>query len=80
MKIGVIGVGAVGSACVLATTMRGCAREIVLVNRGRERAKGVATDMQYGAPLSRVIDLYDGDYSDLAGAALHLRQFLASKI
>ncbi len=70
MKIGVIGVGAVGSACVLATVMRGCAREIVLLNRGRERAKGVATDMQYGAPLSGVVDLYDGDYSDLAGAAL----------
>jgi L-lactate dehydrogenase len=70
MKIGVIGVGAVGSACVLATVMRGCAREIVLLNRGRERAKGVATDMQYGAPLSGVVDLYDGDYSDLAGATL----------
>src|SRR5262245_25531467 len=54
MKIGVIGVGAVGSACVLATVMRGCAREIVLLNRGRERAKAVATDMQYGAPLSGV--------------------------
>jgi len=60
----------VGSACVLATVMRGCAREIVLVNRDRKRAKGVVTDMQYGAPLSGAVDLYDGEYADLAGAAL----------
>ena len=26
--------------------------------------------MQYGAPLSGVVDLYDGEYADLAGAAL----------
>jgi malate/lactate dehydrogenase len=38
MKIGVIGTGAVGSACTFATVMRGCAREIVLVNRNRTRS------------------------------------------
>jgi L-lactate dehydrogenase len=70
MKIGIIGAGAVGAACALATVMRGCAREIVLVNRTRERAKGMTTDMSYGAPLSPVVDITDGDYSDLAGAAL----------
>lgn len=70
MKIGIIGTGAVGAACTLSTIMRGCAREIVLVSRGRARAKGVATDMRYGAPLSPTIDVRDGDYEDLAGAAL----------
>src|ERR1700694_4974690 len=50
--------------------MRGCAREIVLVNRDRKRAKGVATDLRYGAVLSPTIDIRDGDYADLAGAAL----------
>jgi L-lactate dehydrogenase len=70
VKIGVIGAGAVGSACMLSTVMRGCAREIVLVNRDRKRAKGVVTDMQYGAPLSMTVDLCDGDYADLADAAL----------
>lgn len=70
MKVGIIGIGAVGSACALATVVRGCAREIVLVNRARERARGAATDMQYGAPLSPAVDLYDGDYPDLAGAEL----------
>jgi L-lactate dehydrogenase len=32
----------------------------------------VATDLQYGASLSSVVDIRDGDYSDLAGAALVL--------
>ena len=70
MKIGIIGAGAVGAACAMATLMRGCASELVLVNRGRDRAKGMATDMGYGAPLSSTTKVTDGDYSDLAGAAL----------
>jgi L-lactate dehydrogenase len=70
MKIGVIGAGAVGSACLLSTVMRGCAREIVVVNRNRKRAIAVATDTQYGATLSPAVDIRDGDYPDLAGAAL----------
>jgi L-lactate dehydrogenase len=70
MKIGIVGAGAVGAACAMATLMRGCAGELVLVNRGRDRAKGMATDMGYGAPLSSTTGVTDGDYSDLAGAAL----------
>jgi L-lactate dehydrogenase len=31
MKIGIIGAGAVGSACLTALVMRGCAREIVIL-------------------------------------------------
>jgi L-lactate dehydrogenase len=54
----------------MATIMRGCAGELVLVNRGRDRAKGMATDMAYGAPLSSTTRVTDGDYSDLAGASL----------
>jgi L-lactate dehydrogenase len=70
MKVGIVGAGAVGAACAMATVMRGFASELVLVNRGRDRAKGMATDMGYGAPLSSTTTLTDGDYSDLAGAAL----------
>jgi L-lactate dehydrogenase len=70
MKVGIIGAGAVGSACALALVMRGAAREVVLVDRTRERARAVATDMRYGAPLSPLVDIRDGDFNDLAGAAL----------
>ncbi len=70
MKVGVIGAGAVGSACVLSMLQRGSCREIVLVNRTRERAAGAATDMRYGRPLSPPVDVRDGEYEDLAGAEL----------
>src|SRR5713101_9140991 len=69
-KIGVIGAGAVGSACLLSGVLRGIAREIVVVNRNRKRAKAVVTDLQYGAALSSVVHIHDGEYSDLTGAAL----------
>ncbi|MDB5447446.1 MAG: lactate dehydrogenase [Phenylobacterium sp.] len=69
-KIGIVGLGAVGAACAMAVILRGFTRELVLVDRTRRRAKAVATDMRYGAPLSDVIDVRDGDYADLAGAAL----------
>jgi L-lactate dehydrogenase len=70
MKIGVIGAGAVGAACAFATVMRGCAREIVLVNRNRKRSIAVAKDIRYGAPLSPVSHIRDGEYVDLKGAAV----------
>jgi L-lactate dehydrogenase len=70
MKVGIIGAGAVGSACLLSLVLRGCAREVVLVNRNRKRAQGVVTDVQYGALLSPRVELRDGDYSDLTGASL----------
>lgn len=70
MKIGIIGAGAVGAACLMSVVLRGSAREVVLVNRNRKRAQGVVTDVQYGAVLSAPIAVDDGDYSDLAGASV----------
>ncbi len=70
MKIGIIGAGAVGTACLLSVVTRGSAREVVLVNRNRKRAEGVVTDVQYGAVLSPTIAIKAGDYSDLAGSSV----------
>jgi L-lactate dehydrogenase len=70
MKVGIIGAGAVGSACLTALVTRGCAREIVVVNRDRNKARGLVTDVQYGAVLSPGVELRDGDYADLKGASL----------
>jgi len=70
MKVGVIGAGRVGSACAFALVMRGVAREVVLVDRSRARAKAVATDIRYGASLSESTDIRDGDYPDLVGVAV----------
>jgi L-lactate dehydrogenase len=70
MKIGIIGVGAVGSACLLSLVLRGSAREIVVIDTDRKRARGVVCDVQYGATLSPRVEIRDGDYADLAGASL----------
>jgi len=72
MKLGIIGTGNVGNAIALAAVARGSAREIVLVNRTRQVAKAVATDLRYGIPLGPRIDISDGDYDALNGAGVVL--------
>lgn len=69
MKLGIIGIGNVGAACALAAVTRGSAREIILVNRTRKITEAVATDMRYGTPLGPKVEITDGDYAALAGAA-----------
>jgi L-lactate dehydrogenase len=70
MKVGIVGAGQVGSACLLSLVMRGSANEIVLINRDQKKAHGVVTDVRYGAALLPRVDVRDGDYPDLAGAAV----------
>jgi L-lactate dehydrogenase len=70
MKVGIVGVGAVGAATAMALALRARVRELILINRNRARAKAVATDMHYGVPLSPLVRIADGDYGDLADAGL----------
>lgn len=70
MKVGIIGAGAVGSACLAAFVMRGFARQIVILDRNPAKALGLATDVQYGASLFSPVDIRAGDYADLQGASL----------
>jgi L-lactate dehydrogenase len=70
MKIGIIGAGAVGTACAFSVVMRGCADELVLLDRNSKRARGVVCDLQYGAAISPAITLIAGNYDDLVDADL----------
>jgi L-lactate dehydrogenase len=72
MKIGIVGTGNVGCTCAMAVALRGSARTIVSVNRTRKTAEAVATDIRYGVPLGRKVDILDGDYGDLEGAEVVL--------
>lgn len=72
MKLGIVGTGNVGCAIALAAVTRGSAREIVLVNRTRKTAEAVATDLRYGTPLGRTVEIVDGDYDALKGAGIVL--------
>ena len=70
MKMGIIGVGSVGSAIAMAAASRARVREIVLVDRARPRSKAVATDMHYGAALSPLVSIRDGDYPEASETRL----------
>jgi L-lactate dehydrogenase len=71
VKVGVVGAGAVGAATALSLIQRGgMFRELVVLDRDRKRADGVATDMRYATPLSPTVDIRAGDYDALTGAEL----------
>lgn len=70
MKMGIIGVGAVGSATAMAVVLRARARELILIDKNDARAKAVAIDMHYGIPLSPIVTVRAGNYDDLTGAGL----------
>jgi L-lactate dehydrogenase len=66
VKVGVIGVGAVGAATVLSLIERGgMCREIVLVDRTPERATGVATDRSDPKGRLRLLDTNAKVYADI---------------
>ncbi|MGO9135769.1 MAG: lactate/malate family dehydrogenase [Methylovirgula sp.] len=70
MKLGILGVGAVGSATAMAVALRARVRELVLIDKDQARAKAVAVDMHYGVPLSPIVSIRDGDYDDITDAGL----------
>ena len=70
MKVGLIGVGAVGAASALAMVERGVCRELVLVDKNARRARGVAQDLSYSEPLAPAVDVVCAGYDGLAGASL----------
>src|SRR5260370_5714582 len=72
MKMGIVGTGSVGCASGMAAGVRGSGRESVLVNRTGKTAEAVATDIRYGVPVGRKVDLIDGDYADLKNAGVVL--------
>ncbi len=70
MKLAIIGTGAVGSATAKAVIVGGRARELVLLDQNRARAKALAIDMRDGASLSRLTTVREGEYADIEGSSL----------
>jgi L-lactate dehydrogenase len=67
MKIGVVGTGMVGSAAAYACVMRGIGREIVLIDKNKQRALAEADDIFHAVPFANEMILGDGDYPALKG-------------
>lgn len=67
MKIGIVGSGFVGATAAYAMVMRGVGREIVLVDKNRDRAVAEADDIYHAVPFAHALEIHSGDYADLAG-------------
>lgn len=71
MKIGIIGVGYVGTACAKAMLLRGSCQEIVLIDllEREQHTRGVRNDLTHGEPLCPPTRLTVGKYNDLKDAS-----------
>lgn len=67
MKIGVVGSGLVGATAAYALVMKGVGREIVLVDKNRDRAVAESDDLSHAVPFAHPLTVCAGDYPDLAG-------------
>ena len=69
-KVAIIGAGYVGASIAYAMALRDIAREIVIINRTREKVIGEVMDIRHGIPSMGTTDVYVGDYSDCADCDL----------
>ena len=68
MKVGIIGVGSVGSATAFSLITTGVAHNVVLVDTNMKKAVAEATDIAHAAPFANAAKINAGDDADLAGA------------
>ena len=69
-KIAIIGAGNVGSTLAYTIVISRIANEIVLVDKNEEKAAGEAMDLNDGLSFIDSVNIYPGDYSDIAGAKI----------
>ena len=71
MKVGIIGVGAVGTACAKTMFIEGIGTELILLDVNEARAKGVANDLSYARALFKnAPEVRAGGYEELEGASV----------
>ena len=69
-KVAIVGCGFVGSASAFALMESGLFSEMVLIDVSREKAEGEALDISHGLPFAKPMNIYAGDYADIADAAI----------
>lgn len=68
MKVGIVGSGFVGATAAYALVMQGVGREIVLVDKNRDRAVAEADDIRHAVPFAHPLEVRAGGYEDLSGS------------
>ena len=69
-KLAIVGVGNVGATTAYALAQSRLFSEMVLIDIDRKRAQGEAEDLGHVIPFLAPMEIYAGDYPDLADAAL----------
>jgi len=69
-KISIIGAGAVGTTCAYTLMLNGLAKEIVLVNRNKDKAEGEILDMRHGISFVSQTKLSAGEYWQTADSEI----------
>lgn len=69
-KIGIVGLGAVGSTIAYTLILKALATEMVFIDANEEKALGEMYDLNHGVAFSRQVSLKVGSYADLADAHL----------
>ena len=67
MKVGIVGIGAVGATTAYALVMRGIGSEIILVDIDKARALAEAHDISHAAPFAHPARVSAGAYPNLVG-------------
>lgn len=69
-KATIIGCGFVGSASAFALMESGLFSEMVLIDADKDKAEGEVLDISHGLPFAKPMQIYVGDYEDIADAAV----------
>ena len=64
-KISIIGCGNVGVRFAYVLTIKGLARQIVMVDLDKKRVEGEVMDLRHGAPYISPVEIDAGDYPDI---------------
>ncbi|MFH1868459.1 MAG: L-lactate dehydrogenase [Candidatus Omnitrophota bacterium] len=67
-KVAVVGCGNVGSTFAFALSISGIAREIILIDRNPERAKGECMDLSHGASFVKPVNIRNAEYEECKDA------------
>ncbi len=69
-KCAVIGCGNVGATTAYRLMISGLFTDIVLLDLNKKRAVGEAEDIAHGIPFNSPVNIYAGEYQDIADAAI----------
>ena len=69
-KAAIVGCGFVGAASAFALMESGLFSELVMIDAAKDKAEGEALDISHGLPFAKPMQIYAGDYPDLADASV----------